>query len=151
MIEVIVNDDTRFLLHEEFLRGMLKAFVPAFFMDSNAPAPDEISDIIRNALKGLAVVPTGMGKPNVFQTLMFTVYGATAPKIEKRADKLPYMWKAVIDHVVAKTSDRRLIIEVQERGEGTYVIVAINADAVHRPSETENTPVENGEYVSSVE
>lgn len=123
-IAIEINE-AKFLFTEQDFRDIVLAVVPAFFQDSSMEAPDHVSDLIRGGLKSVAVMPTGFGKPNVLNTLLFAVYGANAPVLNKKQDKLPVIWQAIADFVVAKAKSSRIVINAEELSDGVYKVLSV--------------------------
>lgn len=110
-IKIYIND-TAFLLEERDMGEIIQNVIPPYLKDNRLPAPDPISDIIRSGIKSVATV--GLKK------LLFNVYGAKAPKVDKREDKLPVVWRTLIDFMTQKLTSNEVRIYAQETDEGDY-------------------------------
>lgn len=110
---------TTFQITQADLREVMGYAIPPYMRDSKMEAPDATSDLIRGAVKTAASLS--------LNKLLFQVYGANAPKVEKRADKLPYVWNAIIDFLLSKLQQYQVQIYVEENQQGAYQVVGSTA------------------------
>lgn len=112
-------NDTVFQISQADLREVMGYAIPPYMRDSKMEAPDATSDLIRGAVKTAASLS--------LNKLLFQVYGANAPKVAKRADKLPFVWNAIIDFLLKKLQQYQVQIYVQENQQGAYQVVGSTA------------------------
>lgn len=132
MITLNIND-TPFDIDERDLALAFAALVPDFLKNASIAAPDDMSDLIRGGMKSTFAL--------VGNKMLFQIYGAHAPVIPKKADKLPYMWGAMSDWLIMQLLSRDIRMQAIETDPGRYRIVGITAPsrtgASHRPTQEE--------------
>lgn len=105
MITFYING-TEFQIEEKTLGYAIAAAIPDFVRSENVPAPNDLADIIRTALVGAS--------PLFMNELLFYIYGANAPKLQPRADKLPVLCVAFIDMVLGALKRYRVDVNAEE-------------------------------------
>ena len=118
-IHIAIND----------LREIIGFAIPPYMRDSKMEAPDVASDIIRSGIKTAAAL--------TLNKLLFEVYGANAPKVGKREDKLPYVFAAITDFLIKKLIERQVVVYVEEQASGAYQVVG--SAAIPLPAITAGT------------
>lgn len=113
---VVRINEAQFLFTPIQLGSMMFSAIPPYMLDSKMEPPDPMSDLIRQTIKGLAAV--------MLNRVLFNVYGAAAPRIDKRADKLPVIWRALLDWVIGKAIQTQVVIYASETStEGIYDVI----------------------------
>lgn len=138
MIEFKINEAT-FHVTEEDVAMLIFAAVPEFMRNANVAAPSETLDLIRGAVKSMMALAGNK--------LLFEIYGAQAPKLARKQDSLPVMWRGMSDWIIAQVKNRRIEIQAIDIGsdnEAHYRIVALLANPLQSENATEVQGTESG-------
>lgn len=139
MVQINLND-TPIMIRQSDLRQIISFAIPPYMVDSKLDAPDGASDLIRGAIKTAAGL--------TLNKLLFQVYGARAPKVPKRADKLPYVWAAITDFLIGKLTKYQVTVYVQANEDtGAYTVVGTAAFPLPEGTAGE---VEGGQSVAAI-
>lgn len=135
-LEIGINEAVFELSRADAARLLFMA-VPDYLQNSQLEAPDEVSDLIRGALKGIFAT--------IGNKLLFAIYGQNAPRLERKQDRLPVMWKAMTDWIILTMAKHTIELQAVEITEGRYRIIGVVADSVYTEPARVDTEQETAE------